>query len=450
MTVPPRSGTDPVAPARSRWPPALRGVTDRLFVPARPDSGRRGVAVAVAAILAGTTASLLRHPGRVALDTVYAEDGTVFLADAVAVPLASLVSPYAGYFHLGPRLLALLIAQFPGSAAAALLALSAAAVTASLAVVVYVAAAGHFSSTTARVLVAAPVVVAPLAQQEVPNSVANLHWPALYAVFWLLLWTPRRRAGRVVALCGMGLTALSDILIMVFLPLAAMRLVVRRDRFSVALGGVLAFGLAVQVSGLLTGAGSRDLALDPVQPVAGYALRAVPAALLGERWLPEAGADPLRLAAAALAWLLIAAVVVIAHRRCRPQWTLAVAAGTHSIALYALPVVLSGVAPQRYALAPALLVVASLAALLHPGTPVRRPGRGVVAAPLAVLVAGYAVVCLANFRVETVRDQGPQWSIELDRARLECVVAGVDSVAVPVTPAGSGWTVDLPCHYLSR
>lgn len=429
-------------------PPRLPALAARLFAPAPVVrwSGR-AVAVGAAAVAAGTVVSLLRHPGTVALDTVYAEDGSVFLADAVdGSPIGAVTSSYAGYYHLVPRLLAALASAFPVSAAAAVLAVSAALVTALLAVLVYVVSAGHLASPVARVLVAAPVVVAPLAQDEVPNSIANLHWPLLYTVFWLLIWTPAGRAGRVLAPVVVAATALSDILVLVFLPLAAVRLFVRRDRYSAVLAGVLAVGVAVQLSGLATGSSAReDISLDPVQPITGYVLRAVPAGLVGERWLPEAGSDPLRLALAALAWLLLAAAALVAVRRVTaPRWPLAAATIVHSVGLYALPVILTGIAPPRYALAPTLLLLVALVAALHPGTTER---SGV---PLAVLAVGYAVVCALNLQVDTARDDGPRWSDELDNARTECLTTAPGSVAVPITPADADWTAELRCRHLDN
>src|SRR5690606_12089841 len=84
---------------------------------------------------------------------------------------------------------------------------------------------------------AAMVVAVPLAQGDLPNSVANLHWPALYALFWVLLWTPATLAGRVVAVGTTVLLALSDVLLVARLPLAVARLVVRRDRYRALLAG---------------------------------------------------------------------------------------------------------------------------------------------------------------------------------------------------------------------
>jgi hypothetical protein len=396
----------------------------------------------VAAVLIGTVVSLARQPGIGALNTVWAEDGEVFLADAVNEPLpVSLFTSYAGYFHVGPRLLAEVAAAMPAGWAAAVLAISAAAVTAALAVLVYVASAAHLPSPVARLVAAAVVVVAPLAQDDVPNSIANLHWPALYALFWVLLWTPARWSGRVVAVATVALVATSDILVVALLPLAIVRFTQLRDRYRAVLATVLAAGVALQLLGLVTGASSRDTDLDPIRAGTGYLLRAVPAALVGSRWLGDDNRSARWLILAAVAWLLVLAALVAAWRGLtRPAWTLAAVAAFHSVALYALPVFLSGTATERYALAPAMLLVVAMLALIP-------PGRGRAGAPAVVFITLLAIVCAVNLQVPNLRAEGPSWSGELDRERVECGPAS-DAVLVRLPPANDDWYADLPCGYI--
>ncbi|MGH3680701.1 MAG: hypothetical protein ACRDT2_10700 [Natronosporangium sp.] len=393
------------------------------------------------AVLAGAAVSLLRQPG--ALDTVWAEDGQVFLADAVNLPVhEALASSYAGYFHTGPRLLAELVALTPAGANAAIVAVAAAAVTAALAVLVYMASAAHLPSPVARVVAAAIVVVPPLAQGDLPNSIANLHWPALYALFWVLLWTPARWPGQALGLATVVLVTTSDILVVALLPLSLVRFAVRRDRYSAALAAVFAAGVALQALGLLSGASDRDTDLNPARAVVGYLLRAVPGALAGSRWLGPDHTSLRWLALAGAAWLLVAVAVFAAWRRLtRPDWLLAGVAIVHSVALYALPVMLSGVATERYAVAPAMLVVVALLALLPPEPgPAGRAGMA--------LVALLAVVCAVNLRVPTPREAGPLWSDELTRARVSCATPGTATASLRLPPADSGWQAELPCRHL--
>lgn len=395
------------------------------------------------AVLIGTLVSLLRQPGAGALDTVWAEDGEVFLADAANRTLPdALATSYAGYFHLGPRLLAELAAAAPAGWAGAVLAISAAAVTAALAVLVYVAS-GAYLPPVSRFVAAAIVVIPPLAQDDVPNSIANLHWPALYALFWVLLWTPARWPGRAVAVATVALVASSDILVIALLPLAIVQFTRLRDRYRAVLASVLAAGVALQLLGLVTGASSRDTELNPVRAATGYVLRAVPAALFGSRPLGDDHRSVRWLALAAVAWLLILVVALLAWRRLtRPAWTLAAVAAIHSVALYALPVFLSGTATERYAVAPAMLLVVAILALAPPG--MDRAG-----VPGMVFVILLAVVCAVNLRIPNLRAEGPSWSGELERAQVECEASG-DAAPVRLPPDGPDWRADLPCGYLQR
>src|SRR5690606_2162932 len=394
---------------------------------------RRRWLLAAAAVAVGSAVSLARQPGTGALDTVWAEDGQVFLADAVGRSLPeAFATPYAGYLHTGPRLLAEAAARWPAAWAAVVSSGAAAVVSALLALLVDAAATPHLPPV-ARVVAVGVVVLVPLAQGDLPNSVANLHWPALYALFWVLLWTPATTAGRVVGVGTTLLVALSDVLVVALLPLAVARLVVRRDRYRALLAAALCGGLAVQAVGLLAGTAGRETVADPVRAGTGYLLRAVPSAVMGSRWL---GTDPRSvrwLALAALAWLAVAGAVLLAVRGVtRPDWRLAAVAAAGSVALYALPVTLSGVATDRYAAAPAMLAVVALLAVLSPGR---------ARWPAVVLVTALAVVCAANLRVPNTRAEGPSWRQEVAVARSVCTTTPATTVRLPIAPAG--WHVRL-------
>jgi hypothetical protein len=422
-------------------PPAAAG---------RPAAGLLAGLLAGLAVLAGAAVSLLRQPGVGALGTVWAEDGQVFLAGAVNRPLPeALTASYAGYFHTGPRLLAELVTRAPADLAAAGLAVAAAVVTAALAVLVYAASGAHLPSRLARVVAAGIVLVPPLAQGDVPNSIANLHWPALYALFWVLLWTPAGWPGRAAGVLTTVLVTTSDILVIGLLPLAMVRFAVRRDRYSAALAAVFSAGVTLQLLGLATGASDRETDLNPVRAVVGYLLRAVPAGLIGSRWLGPDHTSVRWLALAAVAWLLVALAVLAAARGLtRPAWTLAGLAAVHSVGLYLLPVLLSGVATERYAVAPAMLLVVALLAVLAPGS--GRPAGGPAGWPRLALVGLLVVVCAVNLRVPNLRADGPTWSGELDRAGQVCTTTPVESVRLRLPPADPPWYAELPCDYLTR
>jgi hypothetical protein len=430
--------------------------------PLRPLGSRRlgwpAAAMGALAVLVGAAVSLLRQPGAGALDTVWAEDGGIFLTDAVGSGPSALTKSYAGYYHLVPRLLASLATLAPPGAVSAVLAVQAALGTALVAVLVYVASGAHLTSQPARVAASAIVVVAPLAQDDALNSIANLHWYGLYAMFWMLLWSPRGRAGRVVSAVAVALVAASDILVLAFVPLALVRAVRRRpdgqrDRHGLVLAVLLGIGLALQFAGLLFGSSSRNLSPNPVKPLIGYLIRVAPSPIIGQRWLGTGEVHTRWLVLAGVAWLVLAAVAVVAWLRpawsgpVRPGWALAITALLHSVALYILPVLLSGVATTRYALAPAMLLVTALVALLQP-----EPGRRPVA--LYALLTLLAVICAVNLRLDNTRADGPRWGVELDRARASCATPvppgpSVPAVDVPIPPVNEQhWRARLSCRYV--
>ncbi|MGE5831078.1 MAG: hypothetical protein ACM30G_22340 [Micromonosporaceae bacterium] len=455
--------TDPAPGTLSRLAPAdwlrrLYAGALTVFVPA-PDRPIRpaGVALAAGGVMLGTAVGLVRQPGIGAFDTVWAEDGQVFLSGAVDKGLpGAIATPYAGYYHLVPRLLAEFAALFGPGSVPAVFAVESTLCTALAGLLVYVASGALLPGVLSRLLVSAVVVVMPLAN-EVPDSIANLHWIGLYAVFWVLVWSPRGVAGRIVGVAVIGLVAGSDILVLGYLPLALLRASHRlpdgrRDRYGLLLAGVLGTGLAIQIAGLLLGSSSRPLSPNPVPVVTGVVLRVVPSTLIGEQWL---GADPHHarwLALTALAWLLLAVAILAAVRRwTRPIWPLALIAGLHCVGLYALPVMLEGLAIPRYAAAPVMLLVTALVAALQPAPEVARQPT---VAPLHVLTALLALVWLANLRVvDNTRGEGPRWSDQLRQARVACAGAPAGTrIALPIPPRDDTppWRANLPCRYLQR
>ena len=101
----------------------------------------RAVVVYTAVLAAGVVAMLARIPGRPAWDTIYNEDLTVYLVDALARPW-HLFTVYGGYIQLMPRLLGQLAASLPLRWAAEVFALSGALSAAASAILVFHASAG--------------------------------------------------------------------------------------------------------------------------------------------------------------------------------------------------------------------------------------------------------------------------------------------------------------------
>jgi hypothetical protein len=428
----------------------------RVPAPARPP-GRYDVLVALAAVPLGAFVSLLRQPGYGAMNTVWAEDGEVFLADAAGRPvLAGLTTAYEGYYHLAPRLLAQVAVRFPADEAAAVMAVLAALVTAVLALFVYVAAGAHLTGRLPRLLVSLPVVVAPLAQDELYNALCNVHWPLLYATSWALLWTPRRRVGRIAGFLVVALTVTSDLLAAVFVPLAVARAWWRRDRYSMLLLAVLVGGLGIQLAGLLVRHNPRDMGpprFDAAWALTSFLLRPVPRILLGSRLL---AGDPRAigyLASVAAAWLLVLAAVVAAFRHRHRAATnaatnrvLAAVLFAEAVALYGESVMAGGFALARYEYVPGLLALAAVTALVDPAG--RSGWRTRV--PVAALLVVVTVVGAWNLRTDNVRAEGPAWRQSVRSARAACADPDTATVRVPVSPPARRGAAELPCGYLRR
>jgi hypothetical protein len=416
-----------------------------LFPAPQPGRVRPGrVLLAAGAVGAGTAVALLRVPR--ALDTTWAEDAHTFLADAVAQPLwRNLVTPYSGYLHALPRLLAQLAALFPPGMAPAVLTVSAALTTALLAAVVYVASGSHLPTPAARLTVSAPMLLLPFAQAELPLALATLRWQLMYVVFWLLLWTPATRIGRVLLPVLLVLAVFSDNVVIIFLPLALLRWYVKRDRQSAALTGIVAVGalvsLAIPILGINEHPELRPR-ISPVWAVEAYAVRPLPELLFGAG---RTGERP-GLTVAAAAWAAIAVALLVAWRRQARRWPLALLAVGYSAIMYIFVVMTSGYALLRYSAPVALLMITALVALLAPWS---APAPGWQWLPFAVFAAALLAVVVVNFRVPNVRSDGPLWSGGLTHARSACA-AGAADAAIPVSPTELGWDARLPCDYLRR
>jgi hypothetical protein len=399
------------------------------------------VAVTVAAIAAGAVLVLLRQPGPGSLDTVWAEDGGVFLERARAAgPLAALTSSYAGYWHLAPRLLAEAAAAVPIGQASEVMAIEAAIVQSALAAFVYRASSGVIRSPLARLLVAASMLLLPIGQAEVFGSIANVHWFLVPAAVWALLWNPPSPWERALASVVLVIAALSDPLLALLAPLALLRLVAGRRvvspmpavAFLVAVGIHLASVLVVRPT-RLTEAGEGG----PARVASWFVFDVAGRGILGTRSLVDADGRWEQLASVAVL-VAVAAVLVVALRRGGTRAWPAAALAASALVLFVVPVAIAGTHPPRYSVGPVVLVISALVAI-WPMLP--QPSRRLAPA----LLAGLLVVWGANLRLDNERGDGPRWSDAVDQASESCrerPPAG-GSVEVPITP--SGWQVRLGC-----
>jgi hypothetical protein len=463
--------------------------------------GWRKITVAVVLVVAGAVVSLARTGGAGALNTIWIEDAKVFLNQALNEPvLKTITTQYNGYYNMVPRAATAIAVLFPLRWAPAVMSSFAALEYASFGLIAYIASGPHLRSRWLRLLIAIPACVIPLGYTQANNDLATVQFVALYGTFWLLLWLPGTRAGRVVSPVIMLGVTLTSILPLVFAPLALARLFVDRSKSTIALFTCYGFGLVVQESVSLRGLSNRspNYYTSPLWVIKMYVSRAVPRSIFGEKALGGPGTDfsgnpvPLHIASHAEhlalisgAWIVVVAIVLIALARVTdPNWPLAITAGLFSVLVFLSEIVdnLTIVQP-RYVIAPALLLYAAIVAMLRPrgvmqaaasadsesvqpareaqaaepagsaqpagsGAPGRRAGArpALTWFPVAVFAILLAVAVAFNYRVTTnSRSISPAWSGVVAKAAASCQKPGVTSYHF----AYQWWYVQIPCSRVS-
>jgi hypothetical protein len=426
-------------------------------VPHTSPGERSAVPVVLLATLwvaAATVLQLVRAPDRPPWTAIWAEDGNVFLSQALDDPL-TLFKPHSGYLQMAARAVGSLAALLPVEDAAATFAVAGSFAVALLSVYVYFASRSVLESAWARAAMAATFVFAPVTAFEVAANGLNLHWYLLFASF-LALWstsesTPMLVADAVVAVAA----ALSGPLTALYAPLAVRRVVAGRGRrrwLVPALFGAAVAGQAVAVAAVGTGT-QRFLSFRLVDVPLGYALRVAGSVVVGDGFLSSAFSK--------FGWLFPAASVLVVGGIClfgilrarRERLAFIVVALSYSAVLFAVALYLRGsqeVHPardsftlngSRYTVVPVLLVIAVLLCVAE-GPPLL--GRAWVLRGVAV---GVVLVTLLNFRaVESVRIFAPDWEQSVQVAREECARTAAGSVHVPVAPGPPElWYVVVPC-----
>ena len=327
--------------------------------------------------LAASTALLLfwrAEPGPNEL--IWAEDGTVFLRDALTGSWAgNVLTPYAGYMHLVPRTIAELVPLFPADQWALVLTAASALTRALLAVFVFYACAGVLPGRVARGAIAIVVVTVPLGAFEVLNSIANLHWFLMIAAVPALLWRPRSWFGVLAQCAVVAASMLSDPLTLIWTPLLLLRLVGLRTVREQLVSLTFVLSTAVQLVAVSSASRESGPGIDLGRGTLTYLIRVLEASTAGFRWTTE----DYRGTTTTLMWVCLGIVLlVLAAGLSRPGphrgfivLCVGASAGFYGVTLYFFPDPTSFLPPgpdlylenaSRYQVPAAVLLLAALVA----------------------------------------------------------------------------------------
>ncbi len=383
---------------------------------------------------------LARQPGVAATRTLWAEDGSIFYADALARPFfPTLISSYNGYAQLFPRLAMGVVRYVPIADAASVIAVFGAAAVAGVALVVFHAARGLIPSVAGRVVLTGATVLLPLATIELLDNIVNVPWWLLFGCFWVLLWRPVSVGGKIVAFVGCFLAAASNPVAAVFLVVVAARaLALPRLAEHWASVGLLA-GLAFQVYPIVTGTPapthSSAANLFPLLTTQVWV-----ESLTGVQFANAVATDA-SYVGETLGVVVVVCVIAIAFgQRDRGVRALAVTSLLVGTLMFVFEAWYRG--PElygpRYAAVPVLLLLSALiAAVSSPSLTTRYRTAFVIVCFLA-LVPGWVL----GFRFDNARSAGPLWGQQVQVATRSCARSEMKTVVVTITP---GWVMRVPC-----
>jgi hypothetical protein len=465
-------------------PPTAAALLPELFPePPEPRAARSGRVVVRAlgsaiALPAGAVVLLLRIAGRSPVTTIWAEDRTVFLVQALAGP-RYLFASYAGYLQLLPRIIGQLVALLPLTDAAAAFAISGATIASAVALFVFHASAGHIRSGWLRGLLAAAVLLLPVAPLEIADSGVNTPWYLLFALFWAALWRPRTRGGMALAGAVAFLAGASTPLALALAPLFIVRIAALRRVREHAVTAGFAAGLLLQLPVIVSAPKSRldhtatpggvlgFVAHDVVLPALGWHLDWWLQAAVGRHGATLLVGCVLAAVFGAIAVTQSARVRLVAAAALGCGFLLAAAAATLSPWVTVDPPRFHLEPGSRYSTLPIFLMEAAV--IVAVDNVIRRAGdrarpdepgaafgaapwtgwaraRGAVAA-VAALVVALSFGWITDFRSDNGRSGGALWAPVAARWLADCQRHPDGSLTAPSTDPSS---VVLPCANLRR
>ncbi len=437
----------------------FRDVLNRVIFLPSPSAtlrfkGWEGVVVLVSFLALAIILQLLRIGPSSALNSLWAEDGPVFLEKAMTHDLHGvLTTPWSEYLVVVPSLIGQIGALVPLRDAPAVMNMTAALVVALSGVAIWFASAAHIRSPYLRAILVALTVLVPVGSIETVASPTNVSWYMTVAVFWLLLWRPATTLGTSLSAGWILLTGFSTPATFFFTPIAFLRAVAIRGWRDALIVGAFAVPTVAQV---ITVINSPHIAANIwsggiltafLQRIVGGAVFGLE--LSGSLWIDWGWPFLIAITVAVTVCLI---VLVLRAPSNRLLAAVALATGVtmflvssyqRGLGVMAWPVGSYSNTGARYTVMPTLLLIGATLALFDAR---HRSSSGRPAAEMAI-VAVLLVSVVTSFRVGAgVARGGPPWDDSLRAAAGSCEARHLEEIPVHTAPAG--WTMNIACSRL--
>ena len=440
----------------------LRRCLDRSLFPAPPESagklkGWEAALVIVSLVAIGAVLQLFRLGPSEALNSLLAEDGSVFFGGALTHGFFDAVTtPYAEYLVVLPRLIGELGTLVPLSDVPVAMNLTTVIVIALGGVAVWFAGAGHIHNPYLRALLAALMVLSPVCTIEAVATPTNIAWYLTFAVFWLLFWRPRTTWGAFLGGLLILVTGLSTPGTLFFAPIALLRLVTVRGRRDAVVVGSYWLGAAIQLTAMAVNTEEVFGDVWTGNILTTFLQRVVDGSALGlelagETWL-EWGWPFLIAIVVAVAIFLGVMLARSASNRVFAAIAIATSvvmflASGYTRALGDVMVWHTGVYNNfggRYAIVPTLLLISAALALIDAHCRSSKKRLPVLAIAAATILLA-SIVTSFDVRGEIGRG-GTPWDKSLRASTAECEAKHPTEVPVETSPVG--WAVNVSCEDL--
>jgi hypothetical protein len=414
--------------------------------------------IMAALLVLAVVLQLARMGWSASLNSLWAEDGPIYMQEALTQDFwHAVVSTYATYLVLVPRLIAEVASLAPLRDVPAAVSVLSALVVGISGLAVWVATASHLRNAYLRAALVALTVLSPVAGLESLDSAAYVPWYMLFASFWLLIWRPKTLRGAALGGLFILLTGLSTPGLWFFAPLAALRLLAIRDRRDLLIISSYAIGAAVQIPILVF---TDETAVEPLWTAdiwTTFLQRIVNGApfglhIGGEAWSHLGWPFLILLTAAVVAGLAVGFWRAVPGARYLAAIAIPISLVMFVVSLYqravgtqmVWPEGLSNAAGGRYSIVPALLLVSAGLVLLDSSLRRRSPQPKRLAWPVMATVAVLAAAIVAGFYVRDLPTRGvPPWDATVDGAATACRTEHLTDIALSTSPPGFG--IQLPC-----